>query len=270
MTVTNRKFGIELEVRYSGGLRGLYQTVAGAATRGVCDPHGYDHDDREHGDYYSRWLMHSECGGYEVKCPPSTFAANEPELRAVMNAIRTTGGSRDENLGTHVHIDTADLTAQERLRYVALFWAVEDGLFHLVKSYRRDNEWVAPIRDQLSWSDFRDLLLSPTRRCNWVFERLYRYALSPQTDYGTSEIRLHHCTMNPDSIFNWLRLNMALIAYSQSVTTFSAYDRLAGLDRADQIRAIRDIASEMLEGDERTAVVNSIAYRADRFGRITL
>jgi len=239
--VFSRPFGIEFEFGVDG-----YDYASNVADQ-VCDfVESYRFTGRR------GWYAHEDCGGVELKTPPSTYR-DWKEIHKTANTVfrEYDGHDSDTELGTHIHMDISDLTNDRRLQWYHMWSMYEPLMFNMVERYRRSHMYCEnvfhthPYNATLSNSNM------------YMVERFIREGLArgrmsitPLSRHGTTEIRIHHCTTSVSEIKNWIELLQVMLHASrhfpmftearQVVTTVNAFRRMNRRKQRDQlVRFIR-------------------------------
>jgi hypothetical protein len=227
------RFGIEIEFNAADGHYGSTVRTEAArlmAAQGIAvELENYNHTTRRH------WKMTTDAtvtGGECVSPIMAGDTASLDEVRDVIVAIKTAGGSTGRNVGMHVHHDVTDFTsADDRVRLVTELEHVERALGAFVASHRTDGtascgatymthrEWdtvrgnVRNITPGVAASGYHDSYSSVSR---------YRFLNieGPMAKYGTVEFRGLGHTLHAGKVRTWVRMGQAILAHIRNGGTF--------------------------------------------------
>ena len=171
-----------------------------------------------------------EGSGIECRIPPLTLA-EWPLVPIVLRALRSVGATVDRSTGGHMHFGWNHLAEDDRPAAVAAWsgtWNVFDHtLRHLVAPSRRANgncypgepmEWntfvsdFAASRGRFRYNSWGDVLeLNSGRGYTGIA------AIPYKSDFMTTEVRLHHGTLNPRRWYYWGILMQGLLDFSEAI-----------------------------------------------------
>jgi hypothetical protein len=207
MTIPVRKFGVEIE------FIGVYPQDAAAAitAAGVpCAVEGYNHTTRNHwkivNDASIQVNSNMEpgmCG--ELVSPPLCDEQGLMQLRTVIRALASVGGTVNKSCGLHVHVDANDLNAGQILSVVRRYAHFENQINAFMPPSRRGSRWAHSVGGHY----VDDLLRQVNRYGNPrnIFGGLNRYMavnLASYARHGTVEFRQHSGSTNPAKVANWV------------------------------------------------------------------
>lgn len=215
-----------------------------------------------------KWHMCYDGAGIEVKTPPSTWE-NFAEIRAVTEVLRPLG-TYSRECGMHVHLSTADFTATDIIRWTALWCSLEEAMFSLVHRHRWSNGWCTSLNTyHEGWNNLRRILLDKSAH-NFITQHMGRRAMYPMSAHGTTEIRLHHASLDPIKQKGWLMLLQVLMWHAKNgITDMGIFDTYANQPRVNKIGTLTNLVKEYLPARESTWLTNHIRWRAARYSDLT-
>lgn len=168
----------------------------------------------------NRWTFKDEHCGSEFTSPallihPSSFKV----IKDVFKGINEGCSNRrlvDRECGFHVHILANDLERKHFRNLLKWFWKLEPAIHSIIPPSRRDNEYVANLREQFDYRRINNLYVPGTDVDDDDDDRYdnddiwdYSYGFDPwrhADSYKTIEVRYAASTSNPDKIINWIQL----------------------------------------------------------------
>lgn len=225
----SRTFGIEIEHTTSVGATSMREYV-----REVVAPLG----GHVTGDCYIDgipsgeigWSVTTDGGGLEVRTPPITHR-HWPEVAAVLEMLKSHGGRITRSDGMHVHHDISDFSFRNLPHWALLWSSLESGIINLIPRYRRN--WSACQLLGPSRHNFEQMYREAELRHWSYFQTIGRYALNPYCGkYGTTEIRLHHGSLNLKKMRFWVMFIQSLLSYAKRS------------DNIEQYRVFKDMTTE--------------------------
>jgi putative amidoligase enzyme len=208
--VSMRQFGVELELKGMGVEDAVrYITAVGIDARSI----GYSHSTT---NYWKVLTDGSVSNGIEVVSPPLKGEAGLEELRKVMEALSSNGGSIDRECGMHVHVDMAGLNADEIIGFVGFYADRQDAIDQLVSRSRRGtaNSYCMP----LSRREITSALPSLRGQGSMYVDRYRKVNLMSYPRYGTVEVRHHQGTLNSKKAVAWVRMLLAMVTVGSEGT----------------------------------------------------
>lgn len=207
MTLPNRKFGVEIE------FIGVFPVDAAQAITNAgipCVVEGYNHATRNHWKIVSDASIqinsnmdHGMCG--ELVSPPLSGEQGLEQLRSVIRALASVGGTVNKTCGLHVHVDANDLNAGQILSVVRRYAHFENQINSFMPPSRRGSRWAQSVG-----GDYVDSLLRQVNRYGNprnTFGGLDRYRsvnLASYARHGTVEFRQHSGSTNAIKVSNWV------------------------------------------------------------------
>lgn len=240
-TISNRTFGIELEV-----VQSVSVTYAALQAAGInAHAEGYNHTARDH------WKVVTDgsvAGGSEVVSPILRGEEGIQEARKVAQALTDAGITVDRRCGFHVHIGGGDLTADELKTMIKRYAAFEgqiDGFMPrsrrgAANQYCRSMESHAQAVDRITAPDARGV----AQRLGDRYRKLNVQSLWRQ---GTVEFRHHSGTVDPDKIENWVRFCAGFVEASKGATYGTVGADAGYSPRTDYVRRQRRNWAEVIE-----------------------
>lgn len=225
MTISNRKFGVELEfcnaphpevVVWHLRQLGLeaYDTIdAGVVPRGR---------------QYSYWEIKNDYSitgpgfRYEIASPILKGISGLAEVRQVCRILQKLGCQTNTSCGLHVHVSDKHLSVQALLSLFLRYAENEkliDSWIH--KTRRRDrNHSCTSLKN--THKEVKALLQCPEERKHLLrnhYELLsvisdWRERKIHFSDYGTIEFRHHHGTLDPTEVSNWAQFAVNFVEVS--------------------------------------------------------
>lgn len=260
-----RRFGIELESWYPSSVDD--GTIQDALRSNLPAARG------------RRWHISCDGGynGWEVKTPPSTWE-NWPEIRTATRVLRELGGRYSSESGMHVHLENDDMDGETLVRWTLFWYALEDALFPLVHRSRWDNGWCRALRYNYPWHEIRNVLLDGQRfRGHWgpvapeeFVCQIGRQALHPRSCHGTSEIRLHHSSLDPVKQRGWLLLMQVLMAHAKQETDSAKLADWYDKPVDSKIQFMMRLGRELLPPKAGEWLSRHLAWRASRYSELTV
>lgn len=207
MTIPARKFGVEIE------FIGVFPQDAAAAINNAgvpCVVEGYNHHARNHWKIVTDAsiqvnsnMEHGMCG--ELVSPPISGEEGLAQLRTVIRALSSAGGTVNKTCGLHVHVDANDLNAGQILSVVRRYAHFENQINAFMPPSRRGSRWAHSVG-----GEYVDGLLRQVNRYGNprnIFGGLNRYMavnLASYARHGTVEFRQHSGSTNPAKVANWV------------------------------------------------------------------
>ena len=230
MTITDKRFGIEVEFtgdRYAVG-RHMQDELRGTGID--VEIEGYNHVTRRH------WKIVSDatCGG-ELVSPPLSGDEMMRQLPIVLAAMHSfpnvdytasaqghvrTGWTRpglSVNCGVHVHVSWDGMTADHVKNIVQRYSDHEQVIDSWMPESRRGNRntWCATT-DRLATQVCSPRLTTLSRIASAASSRYHKVNVQPLNRYGTIEFRQHGATTDFTKLKNWMKFLGAFIDASRN------------------------------------------------------
>ncbi len=176
----------------------------------------------------SNWGFGMSEFGVEIAAEPSTDFTNVEEI---FNRMKSAGWHVDDSAGTHIHVEIADFSEQDKAKLLRFCKGIERIIFLFVKNYRNGNRFCKMLSDdwrkifrpkerklrrrnasgqiiyhtQLESRRYtgvrRDGLLSALRREGFSVDNSKYYWLNVYgSRYKTAEFRIFHAVESIDEI----------------------------------------------------------------------
>jgi Putative amidoligase enzyme len=169
--------------------------------------------------------------GFEINTAPASGDKFVQEITEICNALKEQKGKIDDRCGLHVHVEARNFDYYDLRKLIFFYAKVEDSLFSIVRRGRRNSDYCHPCGERL----VRDLERhrAPKDNRKKVLENVYgrevnvsavrrerrnpaRYAalnLHSVLYRGTVENRMHHGTIDRNTIVNWGLLWAAILDF---------------------------------------------------------
>lgn len=171
------------------------------------------------------------------------------EIKLVVDAIKSVGGSVDRRTGIHVHIDAGDLTGEQIARLMAAYVDRQEAFDRMVSPSRRGGHYCAPMPQNEKVE--HEIALKRDRRPYHYGTRYRTVNLMSLHRTGTVEFRQHQGSLNATKIGAWVKMLLALtasvVAVADEDLPFTAPELLEaltahGLDRQAATSLTRRLA----------------------------
>jgi hypothetical protein len=215
MTMTTRKFGIEIEC--VGADRTV--VIAALAEIGiVCRD-----NTRGGGDIHATaptWkivLDGSVSGGWEMVSPILSGEEGIEQVRKVALVLVVNGASAPNTCGLHVHVDSRDLTVESIVNVARRYAKFEREIDAFMPRARNQNSMCRSVIG----TNFDSI-----RQLNdlGIMSRYYKVNVAAFARHGTVEFRHHSGTVSGEKMENWIRFCTAFVEASivSGITTVEA------------------------------------------------
>jgi stress-induced morphogen len=226
-TLTNRAFGIELEVQLSGGQTRSSIARAITAAGVTCHEQAYGHTTPRN------WKVVDDASisgyGAEIVSPKFYGEDGIRQARIVADALVAAGCKVNVSCGFHVHIDASDLNADQMARVAVNFMWFETFFDHIMPPSRRGshNRYVNSNRSRFGGYGTAALNRGIARVtadrasiANVIYglngaDRYYKLNLTAYDRHQMVEFRQHSGTVEADKIEHWVRLLNAFVEKSR-------------------------------------------------------
>lgn len=226
-TLTDRAFGIELEVLRPRGLSyaGLAAKIQAAGIE--CTEEGYNHQTRSHWKVVSDGSLPSN--GAEVVSPKLFGEAGLAQAKTVATVLTNAGCKVSVQTGLHLHVDASDFTA-EQMKKVAINYIWFETFFdHIMPASRRGshNRFIKSNRNRFGGYgtdavnaaygviNGADDDIASVIRAAVGGDRYHKLNLTPWFRQQSIEFRQHNGTTDAGKIEHWIRLMIAFVEKSR-------------------------------------------------------
>lgn len=211
MTISNRKFGIEIEA-YNISITQAVHAIAAV---------GIDIRAEEYGHTRPRqWKVVTDGsvpGGFEVVSPVLQGEEGLEQIKKVCRALNDAGAKVDKRCGFHVHVDANGLTAADIKNVMERYGRFENEIDKFMPVSRRSNNntycksvsgWLSRARSHFGSANTVDSVV------RLMSERYYKINLQAYLRHGTIEFRQHSGTTNAEKTTNWVRFCINFVEQS--------------------------------------------------------
>jgi len=258
MLVSNRTFGVELEIAYpaDGSIRSQASLARLLSAKGVpCYDAGYSHITT------GQWKVTSDAtvmDGCELVSPVLSGDAGLDQLRKVSAVLVEAGFRINKTCGMHVHIGHAGMSEQEKANVFLRYAQHEAELDWMMSASRRGDNGGA-IGGGIYCQGLRNwrnapALVNLTRTIEYAAGRMYGYnrytklnLLTASHGHPTIEFRHHQGTIEADKIINWVKFCVAFVE-----TTIAKARGTVILGTAPQLMKKYNSAADVLKAIKKT------------------
>lgn len=212
MKITNRSFGVEIEVLTDG----ITQSQIAQAIRAeglAAQVEGYNHITRSH------WkIVTDSSAGWEVVSPILSGEDGFEQIEKVSRALKSIGAKVSSKCGLHIHVDARDLSTNDLASAVATYARFESFFNAIQPPSRTNNQYCKSVKNVLSVSkeQFRRNPAEAISNLDSYFSaRYHKVNLEAYSAHGTIEFRQGAGTIEADKIINWAVLMIALVEQSR-------------------------------------------------------
>lgn len=213
-STTSRKFGVEIEFFNVS----VHQVLNALSNAGIqCSFEGYTHRIMDtwklvtDGSVTSRGT--GTGSGLELVSPILSGTDGLSQVVKVLDAIESAGARVNTSCGLHVHIDTNDMSHEERASLFLLYTRNQDILDRFVSRSRRHNQHYTMRYSASSIDTIKERI----RNGYYSFSRYHTVNISSMDKYGTFEFRQHQGTVNSKKVANWVKLLLAMSTKAMTI-----------------------------------------------------
>lgn len=213
-----RKFGIEFEYQPEGYNHSAAQHI-GETMAQFLNSRPLRLRGTRRGSFYA----HTEHAGLVEMKTPILTPRDWPLVFSAVSNITRNGGRFSRSAGTHMHLDRSYIPIAQR-SYQSAKWAlvwgsVESYVEQLVMEYRRNNQWCTRSRFFTNFRRTKAAILAsdpanPPASISYGGGSSCRF----YTGHQTTEVRLHHCTLDYLECRSWISLMNVLLDVSDNAT----------------------------------------------------
>lgn len=234
MTMSNRKFGIEIECT------GLTMEDAArliTAAGMPCHVEGYGHSAPRN------WKIVPDASvvdGFEVVSPILSGELGLATVRKVAQTILGGGAKVNKTCGFHVHVDARDLSGADLIHVVKRYALHESQIDAFMPMSRRANNnrfclSMVDVSADLS-SVARYNTYTPTRLAEEIVtNRYYKVNIHSFIRHGTVEFRQHSGTVDHKKMENWIQFCLNFVEGSRVTVTRTEETTDAPVQRSNAI-----------------------------------
>jgi hypothetical protein len=219
--LTNRKFGVELEV-----------SDGGAAFR-------------EHG---TTFRTDRDCSvnddGLEFVSPILQGDDGIAVVSALCDYAAAHGWDCDESCGYHLHMDMRDVT-NTQFRAIVLAYLLSESVWRGMCPNRKHNEFCQPMAvssKQIEEMEFTSLIYHGESFATADYGRYCWCNMLAYDDHRTLEIRLHGGTVDKAAVVNWIKIHLTFVEAVKDRT----FDEIKAMFMGRAPQAVADIAGASL------------------------
>lgn len=172
--------------------------------------------------------------GFEINTAPAGGDLYIKQIKEICQFLKENDSFVDNSCGLHVHIDARDFNYTKLIKYAKVWSKVEDTMFDLIISSRKESRYCFPLKDQLIQKI--DKIKNNRQAAELMIKNIYmdpyltdvtrvKTQRRPEIRYrsinlhswiyrGTIENRMHHGTIDVEKIVNWTMLNSAILEAS--------------------------------------------------------
>lgn len=161
--------------------------------------------------------------GYELVSFPMKPVELKENLMKLCPRMKNYNWTYSRRTSTHIHVNFADKTVLDVLKYLLVYYTLEPVLFLSVKPTRLSNTFCMPSEDVLN-----QVINSVSQDYSLRFladENTYKYSslnIAPLYRFGTVECRIFHSTFEYKELAIWLNTLHAMKKFSEGFDSLSA------------------------------------------------
>jgi len=166
--------------------------------------------------------------GYEFVSPPKKKKDITDFLQEGYETTKLVKWSNSRRTSVHIHTNVADLTVEQLLIFLSVYWIFEPLLFLTTDKVRKDNTFCVSGSVE-SRNILEQMLVEQNLLNNMPDEEEQKYAslnLYPLRRFGTVECRIFHSTFDPNEFNFWLSHLEALYNFSLKKQTLTDVKKL--------------------------------------------
>ena len=179
----------------------------------------------------TEFALDHEGNGLECRSPALTVE-QWPVIKFVTQNLRELGCWASRQDGTHMHFGWQDLPTTLKPRAVSAwtaFWAVYRPVMQrLVPDTRRRNYNCLQSRQlgtHYTWEDLTRPFIAASN-AQWRMTDFVYTMVNPNTEHNTTEVRLHHGTLNATRMRGWMLLMQGILGYTDALATAGSLEDL--------------------------------------------
>ena len=203
--------------------------------------------------------------GFEINTVPANGDLFIKQVDEICSALQTAKAKVTQACGMHVHIDARDFSYWEIRRLIILYAKIEDALFSLVSSNRRNSTYCKrcgeqflkaiksatpkKIKSAISQAVYKTENITYRRTSKYDDSRYTALNLHSWFYRGTVECRLFGETSNAKKIKNWGMLWCGILdwVYTHKEKDFKQFDGMSSFETLVAISPTKDITEWLKE-----------------------
>lgn len=250
-----RSFGVEIECL----IPDVNRFLSLASTRGLAVANeSYNHHTR------SYWKLTTDASvlprthqgvryhGRELVSPPLSGEHGFEQLKLACEVLVEAGARVTRNCGLHVHLDAADLSAQDVMRIITGYTGARNAIDSILPASRRHNDFCQHYNNVAfdimnNTGQYLNYWPTPCRTIQDIATRLtsryYTVNLQAYPRHRTIEFRQHSGSIEWRKISAWIRLCQSVVTtarearpFGETLTDLLDNLRVAATDRSYFIR----------------------------------
>ena len=198
MTISDRKFGVELEV--SGFDTDDIACILDDADI-YCSSEEYNHRLRSHWKAVPDSTVSNGC---EVVSPPLSGMEGIVQVRKVAKALKDAGATVNKTCGFHVHVDATDLNVNDIRNVLTRYHSFESSIDNFMPRSRRNGPHCQSLANNVNSYYFNDAN-NITQLMDAASNRYVKVNIQSYRRHKTVEFRQHSGTIDGDKIENWIK-----------------------------------------------------------------
>lgn len=261
-----RRFGVEIEFV---GCTPAQACAAIIAAGVACNVESYNHDARptwkivrDGSVSVSPGMAYDACG--ELVSPPLSGVEGIEEVRTVLRALVSAGGTVNRSCGLHVHLDGADLSPAMIGTVLRRYAAFQAGIDAFMPASRRGSRWADRITPDLIASVERCADRATLRNLAGRLDRYRAINVAAFARHGTVEFRQHSGSVNGGKVARWIAFALFFVAASIAPTvaasTVATVPTVTGRGRRPNFAARRTVVDLLTEGATLATVASRSGY----------
>lgn len=262
-----RRFGVEIEFV---GCTPAQACAAIVAAGVACNVESYNHDTRPTWKIVrdgsvspSPGMAYEACG--ELVSPPLSGAAGIEEVRTVLRALVSAGGTVNRSCGLHVHLDAGDLSPSQIGAVLRRYSAFQAGIDAFMPASRRNSQWSQRITPDMIATVERCADRASLRNVAARFDRYRAINVASFARHGTIEFRQHSGSVNGGKVARWIAFALFFVAASIApavapAVTVSTVAPVAGRGRRPNFAARRTVVDLLSQGASLATIAERSGY----------
>lgn len=264
-----RRFGVEIEFVGCDPVQACRAIIAAGV---ACNAESYNHDVRaswkivpDGSVSVSPGMAYDACG--ELVSPPLSGVEGLEEVRRVLAALVSVGGTVNRTCGLHVHLDGADLSPAMIATVLRRYATFQAGIDAFMPASRRGSRWADRITPDLIAGVERCADRAALRNVAGRFDRYRAINVAAFARHGTIEFRQHSGSVNGGKVARWVAFALFFVAASiagtvaaPTVATVAPVPTVAGRGRRPNFAARRAVVDQLSQGATLAGVAARSGY----------